>query len=117
MTLNSNKELNKLVTLAKELKNAGQKIDQEFNCLYYFGQADSRLWWNESYPAALLIKRKLAQETINLLLDDHYMIRDSYRIGRIINAIKDIDKMLADKPKDKYIKKTILSKIKGWFNG
>lgn len=106
-----------LVERFNELKNAGQRIDGEFNCLYYFGQEDSRLWWNEAYPVALLIKRKLAQETINLLLADHYMVRDSYRIGRITNAIKDIDKMLADKPKDQYIKKTILTKIKGWFNG
>lgn len=108
IVLDSEPQPKGVVERFNELKNAGQKIDQEFNCLYYFGQEDSRLWWNEPYPIALLIKRKLAQETINKLLEDHYMVRDSYRIGRITNAIKDIDKMLSDKPKDQYIKKSLL---------
>ncbi len=104
-----------LIERFNELKKAGQRLDNEFNCLYYFGQVDSRLWWNETYPNALKIKRKLAQETIDLLLEEHYMVRDSYRINRISHAIKDIDKMLADEPEEKFINKVLFTRLMDWL--
>jgi hypothetical protein len=82
----------------EELKNSG-KTKRNYNCWYYFGQEDSRLWWNKSYPKALYIKKQLALNLINTLLGAHYLERDSSRINRILKAIEDIDKMLKDNPR------------------
>lgn len=101
MSNSENKKDEKFLNLletANVLKNAG-KSKRNYNCWYYYGQEDSRLWWDKPYYEALLIKRKLAQQTIDLILEDHYLVRDSNRINRISRAISDIDKMLSDNPK------------------
>lgn len=103
----------KLLEDAKLFKHAGKAI-KESSCWYYYGQLDSRLWWGEPYYKALKIKRALAVNLIDELLSIHYMERDSYRISRISNAIKDIDKMLADDPKLTDLELLKFKIIRGW---
>lgn len=75
------------------------KIDRKSSCEYYYGQKDASLWWDLPYHEALKMKLVLSQKVVHELQQEHFLVRDSARIDRIMKIQKDIQKQLADKPK------------------
>ena len=72
------------------------KIDRLSSCEYYYNYDDASLWWNLPYHKALETKKRLCQIVIDDLCKEHYLKRDTERINRCMQVIKDIDKQLND---------------------
>jgi len=69
------------------------------NCMYFYGTEDATPWWYLPYPEALIVKRKLANGILTAENTKKGKLRDSHKVKRLCDAIKDIDRLLADKPR------------------